>query len=99
MSAGSQTQQPAAEQSTSGTDTPSEQQDSQVSALKFLQHLCSTTVLMNFQTTYALSQVVTPWDVSGGTDGKIDYDKLIREVPDGQPCCVSSLNLQLAGPD
>ncbi|KAL3156819.1 hypothetical protein ABBQ38_001090 [Trebouxia sp. C0009 RCD-2024] len=25
------------------------------------------------------SQVVTPWDVSGGTDGKIDYDKLIRE--------------------
>ena len=27
-----------------------------------------------------VSQVVTPWDVTGGTDGKIDYDKLIREV-------------------
>ena len=27
-----------------------------------------------------LQQVVTPWDVSGGTDGKIDYDKLTREV-------------------
>lgn len=80
MSAGSQTQQPAAEQSTSGTDTPGEQQDAQVSALKFLQHMCFTTVLMNIKTTYALSQVVTPWDVSGGTDGKIDYDKLIREV-------------------
>ena len=25
-------------------------------------------------------QVITPWDVTGGTDGKIDYDKLIREV-------------------
>ena len=29
-------------------------------------------------------QVVTPWDVSGGTDGKIDYDKLIREVQNVQ---------------
>ncbi len=27
-----------------------------------------------------LQQVVTPWDVSGGTDGKIDYEKLTREV-------------------
>lgn len=27
-------------------------------------------------------QVITPWDVSGGSDGKIDYDKLIREVTD-----------------
>lgn len=25
-------------------------------------------------------QVITPWDVSGGADGKVDYDKLIREV-------------------
>ena len=25
-------------------------------------------------------QVVTPWDVSGGKDGKIDYDKLVNEV-------------------
>lgn len=24
-------------------------------------------------------QVVTPWDVSGGADGKIDYNKLVRE--------------------
>eukprot|EP00887_Chlorella_sp_A99_P007053 scaffold2.g7053.t1 len=24
-------------------------------------------------------QVVTPWDVSGGADGKIDYDKLVRD--------------------
>jgi hypothetical protein len=27
-----------------------------------------------------LLQVITPWDVSGGADGKVDYDKLIREV-------------------
>jgi hypothetical protein len=24
--------------------------------------------------------VVTPWDVAGGSDGKIDYNKLIRDV-------------------
>ena len=24
-------------------------------------------------------QVVTPWDVSAGADGKIDYAKLVRE--------------------
>lgn len=24
-------------------------------------------------------QVITPWDVSGGADGKVDYDKLINE--------------------
>lgn len=29
---------------------------------------------------YGTQQVVTPWDVSGGTDGKIDYERLIREV-------------------
>ena len=28
----------------------------------------------------AVAQVVTPWDVSGGTDGKIDYNKLLNEV-------------------
>lgn len=25
-------------------------------------------------------QEVTPWDVKGGADGKIDYDKLSRDV-------------------
>jgi hypothetical protein len=25
-------------------------------------------------------QVITPWDVSGGADGKVDYDKLISQV-------------------
>ena len=25
-------------------------------------------------------QVITPWDVTGGIDGKIDYGRLIREV-------------------
>lgn len=24
-------------------------------------------------------QAVTPWDVAGGSDGKIDYDKLVRD--------------------
>jgi len=24
-------------------------------------------------------QVVTPWDVSGGADGKIDYNKLVEQ--------------------
>lgn len=24
-------------------------------------------------------QVVTPWDVSGGADGKIDYNKLVQQ--------------------
>lgn len=24
-------------------------------------------------------QLVTPWDVAGGADGKIDYDKLVRD--------------------
>lgn len=28
----------------------------------------------------ALLQVVTPWDVKGGSDGKIDYAKLSREA-------------------
>ena len=28
----------------------------------------------------ARAQVVTPWDVAGGTDGKIDYDKLVQQV-------------------
>lgn len=28
-------------------------------------------------------QVITPWDVSGGSDGKVDYDKLISEVSRG----------------
>ena len=26
------------------------------------------------------AQVITPWDVTGGIDGKIDYGRLIREV-------------------
>lgn len=28
----------------------------------------------------AAEQVVDPWSVSAGADGKIDYDKLCREV-------------------
>jgi hypothetical protein len=36
------------------------------------------------------TQVITPWDVSGGADGKVDYDKLIREVSGGEAGgCVS----------
>jgi tryptophanyl-tRNA synthetase len=27
----------------------------------------------------AEEQVVTPWDVSGGADGKIDYNKLVEQ--------------------
>ncbi len=34
-----------------------------------------------------LSQVVTPWDVTGGADGKIDYNKLVAQV--GECCCRS----------
>lgn len=26
------------------------------------------------------AQVVTPWDVAGGADGKIDYNKLVEQV-------------------
>ena len=33
------------------------------------------------------SQVVTPWDVTGGADGKIDYNKLVAQV--GECCCRS----------
>ncbi len=33
---------------------------------------------MHSRSIYA--QVVTPWDVAGGTDGKIDYGKLIADV-------------------
>ena len=25
------------------------------------------------------NQVITPWDVTGGADGKVDYDKLIQQ--------------------
>jgi len=25
-------------------------------------------------------QVITPWDVSGGADGKVDYDKIVNDV-------------------
>lgn len=28
----------------------------------------------------AAPQVVTPWDVAGGADGKIDYNKLVEQV-------------------
>jgi hypothetical protein len=28
----------------------------------------------------AAAQVVTPWDVTGGADGKIDYNKLVSQV-------------------
>lgn len=28
----------------------------------------------------ALLQVITPWDVKGGADGRIDYNKLRRDV-------------------
>jgi hypothetical protein len=27
-----------------------------------------------------LVQVITPWDVQGGADGKVDYNKLIEQV-------------------
>lgn len=29
-------------------------------------------------------QVVTPWEVAGGADGGIDYDKLVRDVSRGR---------------
>lgn len=31
-------------------------------------------------TPIAAPQVVTPWDVAGGADGKIDYNKLVEQV-------------------
>ena len=43
-----------------------------------------------------LQQVVTPWDVSGGTDGKIDYDKLTREVSSFSHAEISLLNRHAA---
>jgi len=43
-----------------------------------------------------LQQVVTPWDVSGGTDGKIDYDKLTRDVSPFSHIEISFLNLHTA---
>ncbi len=33
-------------------------------------------------------QVITPWDVSGGADGKVDYEKLIREVSRDTGICL-----------
>ena len=30
-------------------------------------------------------QVVTPWDVAGGSDGKIDYAKLVGQADSPQP--------------
>lgn len=43
-------------------------------------------------------QVVTPWDVAGGADGKIDYHKIVKDVGAssavafscGNICCVSN---------
>lgn len=28
----------------------------------------------------ALLQVITPWDVAGGADGKVDYNKIVSDV-------------------
>lgn len=28
--------------------------------------------------------MITPWDVSGGADGKVDYEKLVRDVSEGK---------------
>ena len=48
---------------------------------------------------FDLQQVVTPWDVSGGTDGKIDYDKLTREVSPFSHMEISFLNRHTAKSD
>jgi hypothetical protein len=31
-------------------------------------------------TAAALAQVITPWAVTGGSDGKVDYNKLVEQV-------------------
>jgi hypothetical protein len=36
-------------------------------------------------------QVITPWDVKGGSDGKIDYDKLSRDVSHWTPSLSASV--------
>jgi hypothetical protein len=37
-------------------------------------------IFIGLQCLVSINQVITPWDVQGGADGKVDYNKLIEQV-------------------